>query len=124
MTREEIDKVVKEIREHCRNNCCRSCEAYTVDGCVFMSSYPNEWVYRKAESEEQDMDEIDFIQPKKTVGKLISVDVFDKMKDEFISRYPKNSAGELEMNGTFCVFSLKEILYIIDKYMAESEDKG
>lgn len=43
MTREEIDKAVKEIREHCRNNNCRTCEAFTNQGCVFMSSYPNAW---------------------------------------------------------------------------------
>lgn len=52
MTREEIDKVVKEIREHCRNNNCRNCEAQINNGCVFMSSYPNEWAYDKTESEE------------------------------------------------------------------------
>ena len=43
MTREEIDKVVKEIREHCRNNACRHCEAQTIHGCVFLSSYPEAW---------------------------------------------------------------------------------
>lgn len=43
MNKEKIDKVVKEIREHCRNNVCRNCEAQTIHGCVFMSSYPNEW---------------------------------------------------------------------------------
>ena len=44
MTREEIDKTIKEIREHCRNAYCRNCDARTVYGCVFMSSYPNEWL--------------------------------------------------------------------------------
>lgn len=43
MTKEKIDEVVKEIREHCRHNNCRNCDAYTIHGCVFMSSYPNEW---------------------------------------------------------------------------------
>lgn len=51
MTREEIDKVVKEIREHCRNSNCRSCDAYTIHGCVFMSSYQNEW-FTTEEAEE------------------------------------------------------------------------
>lgn len=59
MTREEIDKVVKEIREHCRSRNCRSnCEAYTIYGCVFTGSYPNAWFTTeevdKAESEEED----------------------------------------------------------------------
>lgn len=50
MTREEIDKVVKEIREHRRNN---NCKAYTIHGCVFMSSYPDSWfTTEEAESEE------------------------------------------------------------------------
>lgn len=56
MTSEEIDKIVKKIREYCRNNNCRNCEAQTGQGCLFMSSYPNEWVCiaetDKAESEE------------------------------------------------------------------------
>lgn len=55
MTRERIDKVVKEIREHCRNNNCRTgCEAYTIHGCVFMSSYPNEWFTTKEADKEQE----------------------------------------------------------------------
>ena len=44
MTREEINKVIEEIREHCKNNSCLHCEAYTVHGCVFITSYPNEWL--------------------------------------------------------------------------------
>lgn len=55
MTRERIDKVVKEIREHCRNHSCRyDCEAYTIHGCVFMSSYPNEWFTTKEADKEQE----------------------------------------------------------------------
>ena len=58
MTREEITKVVKEIREHCSNNNCRSCEAQGLHGCVFMSGYPNEWCYipevDEVENEEDD----------------------------------------------------------------------
>lgn len=52
MTREEIDKTVEEIREHCRNNICNNCEAYTIHGCVFMSSYPDSW-FTTEESEEE-----------------------------------------------------------------------
>lgn len=42
MTREEIDNAVKEIREHCRNSICSSCEALTIFGCVFVCGEPNE----------------------------------------------------------------------------------
>ena len=40
----------------------------------------------------------------------------DEMRDEFIKRYPRNYAGELELGGRSCVFSLNEVLRIIDKY--------
>ncbi len=43
MTKDEIDKAVKEIREHCRHNNCRNCEAYTIHECVFMNGSPDEW---------------------------------------------------------------------------------
>lgn len=43
MTKEEIDEIVKKVREHCRNNNCRNCNAETILGCVFLSGYPNEW---------------------------------------------------------------------------------
>ena len=51
------------------------------------------------------------------------LDVLDKIRDEFINRYPKNFAGELELGGYTCAFSLNRVLQIIDKYKAESEDK-
>ena len=44
----------------------------------------------------------------------------DKVRAEFISHYPKNYAGELELGGKSCVYSLNDILLIIDKY-AEQE---
>lgn len=47
----------------------------------------------------------------------------EKMRNEFISKYPKNYAGELELGGRSCVFSLKEVLEIIDKY-AERQKCG
>ena len=43
-------------------------------------------------------------------------DVLDEMRNEFISRYPKNYAGEPEMGGMNLAFSLNQILQIIDKY--------
>jgi hypothetical protein len=49
--------------------------------------------------------------------------ILDKIRAEFISLYPSNFAGEPELGGSSCVFSLNKILCIIDKYKAESEDK-
>ena len=49
-------------------------------------------------------------------------DVLDKIRNELINRYPKNYAGELELGGNACHFSLNEILKIINKYTAESEE--
>ena len=48
-------------------------------------------------------------------------DVLDKIRAEFISLYPRNYAGELELGGVSCVFSLNKVLNVIDKYKAESE---
>lgn len=49
--------------------------------------------------------------------------VLNKIKNELINRYPKNYAGELELGGSACHFSLNEIFEIIDdKYIAESEE--
>ena len=48
--------------------------------------------------------------------------VLDKIKNEFIDRYPRNYANELELGGRSCVFSLNEILRIINKYTEESKE--
>ena len=48
-------------------------------------------------------------------------EVLDKIRAEFISRYPKNYMGEPELGGASCVFSLCKVLEIIDKYKKESE---
>ena len=50
------------------------------------------------------------------------LDVLDKIRDEFINRYPKNYAGEPELGGCTRAFSLNRVLQIIDKYKAESEE--
>ena len=50
------------------------------------------------------------------------VKALDKMEAEFISLYPLNYAGELELGGISCEFSLNQVLKIIDKYKAESEE--
>lgn len=57
----------------------------------------------------------------KTSQDTSTVDVLDKIRNELINRYPKNYAGELELGGNACHFSLNEILEIINKYTAESE---
>jgi len=49
-------------------------------------------------------------------GKAEKKSVLDEMRNEFIDRYPHNYANELELGGRCCVFSLNEILRIIDKY--------
>ena len=43
----------------------------------------------------------------------------EKIRTEFISRYPKNYANEPELGGRSCVFSLNTVLQIIDKYAGE-----
>ncbi len=55
------------------------------------------------------MSEIDFIQPKKTDGKLISVDVLDKIRAE-IQHEADNIADVMEMKAFY------RCLQIIDKY--------
>ena len=50
-------------------------------------------------------------------------DILEKIRAEFVSLYPKNYAGEPELGGLSCVFSLNKVLEIIDKYKTESEDK-
>ena len=47
--------------------------------------------------------------------------VLDKIRADVIARYPKNYAGEPELGGNACEFSLNEILKILDKYKAEME---
>lgn len=42
--------------------------------------------------------------------------ILEKIRKDFISRYPHNYAGEPELGGRSCIFSLDEVLRIIDKY--------
>lgn len=63
------------------------------------------------------MEEIDFIQPKKTIGKLISIDVFDKIKAEIKAR----EMTEFTTEQVFYNMALDAALHIIDKYKKESE---
>ena len=50
-------------------------------------------------------------------------DILDEIKAEFISLYPKNYAGEPELGGSSCEFSLNKTLAIIDKYKADGSEK-
>lgn len=47
--------------------------------------------------------------------------LIDDVKAEFINRYPKNFAGELELGGYACAFSLNKVLKILDNIGKESE---
>ena len=47
--------------------------------------------------------------------------ILDKIRADVIARYPKNYAGDPELGGSACEFSLNEILKILDKYKAERE---
>lgn len=79
------------------------------------------------ENEGQDTEEINFIQPKKTIGKLISIDVLDKIKTEIeqtASRYTisreRGAMGQVEWSDRLIKES--EVLEVLDKYKAKSEE--
>lgn len=58
---------------------------------------------------------------REAIKSLEQESVLDKIRAEFISLYPKNYAGEPELGGSSCEFSLNKILNIIDKYKEEME---
>ena len=58
---------------------------------------------------------------KEAIKALEQESVLDKIRADVIARYPKNYAGEPELGGNACEFSLNEILKILDKYKAEME---
>ena len=64
------------------------------------------------------MTEIDFIQPKKVVGKLISIEVLDKIRTEI-------EMMKLGESVNVCIKAhddaINRVLKIIDKYRTESE---
>lgn len=62
-------------------------------------------------------EELDFIQPKKTVGKLISVEVLDKIKAD-IEALPKTYPF---VNHIDMYVKEDDVRKIIDKYKTESE---
>ena len=64
--------------------------------------------------------EIDFIQPKKTVGKLISVDVLDKIRAEIEALNPVDYVFMSSYEGHRGASDMKDdVLQIIDKYRGE-----
>ena len=64
--------------------------------------------------------EIDFIQPKKTVGKLISVDVLDKSRAEIAALNPVDYVFMSSYEGHRGASDMKDdVLQIIDKYRGE-----
>lgn len=70
------------------------------------------------------MKEIDFIQPKKTVGKLINIEVLDEIRSEIEQKIVRRSGlshtrSERDRNDAFL-----EVLDIVDKYRKEQEDNG
>ena len=50
-----------------------------------------------------------------TNGEVITR-IIEDLKNEFIAKYPKNFAGEPELGGCACTFSLNKVLDILDKY--------
>lgn len=50
--------------------------------------------------------------------------ILDNIRADVIARFPKNYAGEPELGGSACEFSLNQILQIIDKYKEEMDEKG
>ena len=67
------------------------------------------------------MTEIDFIQPKKTVGKLISVDVLDKILDEIVCDIDDEIVLNPDSLECKRYVRLIKVIDIIDKYKAEDE---
>ena len=49
--------------------------------------------------------------------------IIDNIRADVIARYPKNYAGEPELGGNACEFSLNQILKIIDRRKAETESE-
>ena len=72
---------------------------------------------------DEEQEQIDFVQPHKTVGKLISVDVLDNIRAEINGMYRVILKGTSEddwaVKWNNC---LDEVLQIIDKYKTESEE--
>ena len=60
---------------------------------------------------------------KEAIKALNQESIINKIRADIIDRYPKNYAGEPELGGCACEFSLNQILKIIDKHKAEMESE-
>ena len=60
---------------------------------------------------------------KEAIKALDQESMLDKIRADVIARYPKNYAGEPELGGCACEFSLNEILKILDKYKTEMKSE-
>ena len=69
------------------------------------------------------MEELDFISPKRIVGKLISVGVLDKIRTEIENVTPKAKfqTGKTSVDVQMMI-PQEKVLRIIDKYMEEREE--
>lgn len=56
------------------------------------------------------------------IKELDQESIINKIRADIISKYPNNYAGEPELGGNACEFSLNQILQIIDKYNVEMEN--
>ena len=74
--------------------------------------------------EQEPCEELDFIQPKKIVGKLISADVLNKIRAEIERRGGNDEKAFCKSLNESYKLGLKEAIDIIDKYKAESEDNN
>lgn len=67
------------------------------------------------------------VAPSRTVLEDVSKAVMngiplDDIKAEFISLYPKNVYGGLELGGRSCVFSLNKVFEVIDKHTGKGAE--
>lgn len=58
-----------------------------------------------------------FATPSGKKVEYVPISSVDDIKADFISQYPKNVYGDLELGGRSCVFSLNKVLEIIDKHI-------
>jgi len=91
---------------------CRTCKHAFTTG-------KDRWYCKKSLADKYDCKSYEMAV--KTLEQGTKNDVLDKIRSEFISLYPKNYAGEPELGGLRCVFSLDKVLSVIDKYNTESE---
>lgn len=72
---------------------------------------------------EEDFEELDFMQTHKTVGKLISADILDKIRAEIDGKIVKRPWLDFEDRERDRNDAFLEVLDIIDKYKAEGKEE-